>query len=95
MQGGQKLKVQRIRKTDPAYQIRVFRDTSMFPSKLNTSLGSSVGIPPHTHQIVVNEGITSLTQINQTTAVAQGHNHPIVNGTVITLLGHTHTIILA
>jgi hypothetical protein len=95
LQGGQKLRVQRIRKTDPAYQIRVFRDTSMFPSKLNTTIGMVVGkIPPHTHQIVVNEGITSLTQINQTTAVAQGHNHPIIDGVVMEVLGHTHSIIL-
>lgn len=92
--GGQKMRVQRIRKTDPAYQIRVFRDTSSFPAKLNTSLASSLGIPVHTHQIVISEKITAVNQINQTTAVAQGHNHPIVNGVVMEVLGHTHTIIL-
>ncbi len=94
LQGGQKLRVTRIRKTDPAYQIRVFRDTAMFPSKMNTTIGMTTGIAPHTHQIVISEKITSLSQINQTTAVSQGHNHPIVNGVVMEALGHTHEIIL-
>lgn len=94
MNGAQHLKVLRIRKTDPAYQIRVFSDSSMFPSKLNTSIGFVPGIPPHTHEIVISEKITSVNQINQTTAVSQGHNHPIVNGVVMEVLGHTHTIIL-
>ena len=94
LNGGQKLRVQRIRKYDPAYQIRAIKDTSMFPSQLNTNIGMASGIPPHTHTIVVNEGITMLSQVNQTTGVSQGHNHPIVNGEVIPVLGHTHTIIL-
>lgn len=94
LDGGQHIKTFRIRKFDPAYQIRIFRDTSDFPSKLNTTLGFTTGIPPHSHEIVINEKITSITQINQTTAVAQGHNHPIVNGIVQSVLGHTHTIIL-
>jgi len=94
LDGGQQLKTMRIRKTDPAYQIRIFRDSSEFPSKLTTSLGMSVGFPPHSHEIVINEKITSISQINQTTAISQGHNHPIVNGQVIEVLGHTHQIIL-
>ena len=94
MEGGQKFKGMRIRKTDPAYQIRVFRNTAMFPSKLNTSIGFTTGIPPHSHEIVINEGILMTNQINQTTSVVQGHNHPIINGAVMTVLGHTHNIIL-
>lgn len=94
LEGGQHFKALRVRKTDPIYQIRVFRDSSMFPSKLNTSIGFVPGIPPHTHEIVISEKITSVGQINQTTAVSQGHNHPIVNGQVMEVLGHTHTIIL-
>lgn len=94
-QGGQKFRAQRIRKYDPAYQIRIFSDTSQFPSKLNTSIGVASSILPHTHEIVVNEGITSVSQINQTTGVSQGHNHQIINGVVSTVLGHTHTIILS
>ena len=94
LDGGQHLKTFRVRKTDPAYQIRVFRNTADFPAKLNTSLGFAPGIPPHSHEIVINEKVLSVSQINQTTALSQGHNHPIVNGQVMEVLGHTHTIIL-
>lgn len=94
LDGGQLIKTFRIRKTDPAYQIRIFRDTSEFPSTLNTGLGFAPGLPPHTHTIQVNEKVLAVSQINQTTGVSQGHNHPIVNGVVQTVLGHTHQIIL-
>jgi hypothetical protein len=94
LDGGQHLKTFRVRKFDPIYQVRIFRNTADFPAKLNTSLGFSVGIPPHSHEIVINEKILSVSQINQTTQISQGHNHPIVNGQVMEVLGHTHTIIL-
>lgn len=94
MEGGQKFKGMRIRKTDPAYQIRVFRNTAMFPSKLNTTIGFGNGIPPHTHEIVINEGILSTNQINQTTNTIQGHSHPIISGAIMEVLGHRHNIIL-
>jgi len=94
LQGGQLMKTFRIRKFDPAYQVRIFRDSSMFPKKLNTSISFVPGIAPHLHEIVVNENIVSISQINQTTAVAQGHNHPIINGIVMEVLGHDHKIIL-
>ena len=94
LDGGQHLKTFRVRKFDPIYQIRVFRNTSDFPSQLNTSVSFVPGIPPHTHTIVINEKIMSVSQINQTTALSQGHNHPIVNGQVMEVLGHTHEIIL-
>lgn len=94
LQGGQHFKTLRVRKTDPIYQIRIFRDTSDFPSKLMTSVGFVPGIPPHTHEIVISEKIMSTSQINQTTALSQGHNHPIINGQVMEVLGHTHQIIL-
>lgn len=95
LQGGQKIRAQRIRKTDPAYQIRVVRNTAMFPTKFNTSVGMAIpGIPPHTHEIVINEKIMSVTQINQTTSKIQGHTHAVINGVVMPVLGHTHQIIL-
>jgi hypothetical protein len=94
LQGGQKIKAQRIRKFDPAYQIRIFSDSSMFPSQLSTSIGFTTGIAPHTHKIVISEKIISVNQINQTTNVVQGHNHPIVNGQVLEAVGHKHQIIL-
>jgi hypothetical protein len=94
LQGGQKFKAQRIRKFDPAYQVRIFRDSSMFPSQLNTSIGFTTSILPHTHKIVISEKIVSVNQINQTTDVVQGHNHPIVAGKILSAVGHSHTIIL-
>ena len=99
LQGGQKLRVQRIRKTDPAYQIRVFRDTSKFPSKLNTSIGSvvkngNIVILPHAHEIVINENIVNINQINQITSIVHGHSHVITMGEIYLTLGHTHTIII-
>lgn len=94
LDAAQHLKTFRVRKFDPIYQIRIFRNTAEFPKKLNTSIGFVPGIPPHTHEIVVNEKVMSVQQINQTTALSQGHNHPIVNGEVMEVLGHTHTIIL-
>jgi hypothetical protein len=94
MEGMQKFRGQRIRKYDPAYQIRVFDDTSKFPSKLNTGLGHTTSIPFHTHEIVINESIVAISQINQMTSISQGHSHEVVNGVIFTILSHTHTIIL-
>jgi hypothetical protein len=94
LDGGQHLKTFRIRKTDPAYQIRIFRDTSEFPSTLNTTLGFTPGIPPHSHTIVVNEKVLAVSQINQTTGISQGHNHPVIGGQVMEVLGHTHQILI-
>lgn len=96
--GAQKFSAQRVRKTDPIYQFRAIRSTATIPTKLDTTMGilmgkNGVGIP-HVHQIVVNEGTTQLFQVNQTTSVVQGHNHPIINGIVMPVLGHTHEIIL-
>ena len=93
LDGGQHLNTFRIRKFDPAYQIRIFRDTSDFPSTFNTSIGFLAGIP-HTHTIVTSEKIASVSQLNETTGISQGHNHQVVNGSVMEVLGHTHQIVL-
>lgn len=96
--GAQKFVAQRVRKTDILYQVPCFRNTAMFPSTLYTSISSSIGIPPHSHTIVVNEGVMSITQINQLTGVSAGHNHVIRNGLVLGAepggIGHSHAIIL-
>lgn len=94
LEGAQKFRVQRVRKFDPIYRVRVFRNTQFLPSTINTSIGSTTGIPPHTHSIVINENITNPTQINQLTSVNSGHNHPVIAGVVQEVLGHTHDIIL-
>lgn len=94
--GAQKFRALRVRKTDTIYQIRVFSNTATMPSKLNTTISSSANgnIPPHSHQIVINENITNANQINQETSLVQGHSHPIQGGIVMSVLGHTHSIIL-
>jgi hypothetical protein len=94
LDGGQHLNTFRIRKFDTAYQIPVFGDTSDFPTTFNTSIGMAPGIPPHTHTVQTSEKITSISQLNEITGVAQGHNHPINSGIVMEVLDHTHTIIL-
>lgn len=96
MQGVQKFRVQRIRKFDIAYQIRAFPFTQFFPQSFQTGLSNAVpGLPPHSHSLVINENVTSVSQINQTTGVTLGHNHPVYNGTIGTdILGHTHLIVL-
>lgn len=93
----QTFSLQRIRKFDPIYQVPVIRDTSMFPSKLLTSISfvpGLGGILPHTHEVTINEGIVSLSQINQLTSVSLGHSHTIINGVVQESFGHVHNLIL-
>lgn len=96
LQGGQHFKALRIRKTDPAYQIRTFKNTANFPTKLNTSIGFVPGIVPHIHTITRNE--TDSMNWSQTTSVSQGHSHPVLfkDGKLIvmTVLGHDHQIII-
>jgi hypothetical protein len=93
LMGAQKFRVQRIRKTDIAYQIPVRTNTSKFPEKINLGIASGPHILPHTHKIIVNEngGFVQLTE------VAQGHNHSIklVNGNLIVenVLGHVHSLL--
>jgi len=97
-QGAQKFKLQRIRRTDPIYQWRAIASTAMIPTTVTTSIGMMAGpnstIIPHTHDIVINEGIVALSQINQTTSVSEGHNHEIRDGVVQESVGHFHTIII-
>lgn len=95
--GAQKFKVQRMRKTDPIYQWRAIRDTSTIPQTITTGVSlvpGPGGIPFHTHNIVISEKILTLAQVNETTSISQGHNHPIINGVVQPVLGHTHTLTL-
>lgn len=84
----------RIRKTDPINQVKVIYDTSLNPLTITTSIGSGTGIPPHIHNVTINEGIVSLAQITQTTSVSQGHNHEVINGVVQESMFHSHLIIL-
>lgn len=94
--GAQKFDAVRVRRTDPIYQWRAFRNTAMFPQVITTGIGmvpGPGGIPPHTHNLVINEHTLGVGQVNQTTSVARGHNHEIRNGIVQISLGHTHPLI--
>jgi len=96
MQGAQKFKMQRVRKFDPAYKIRLISDTSTLPSVINTGISSSNGLPLHKHEIVISEKITTLNQINQTTSISAGHNHIVRNGIIQPgVLGHVHALIIS
>ncbi len=92
LQGGQKFQAQRVRKTDPIYQVRVFKNTSLQPGKIFTSATSIPGIPSHTHSIVINENVTNINQINQVTSTSNGHRHLCIDGVLQEALGHSHTI---
>lgn len=95
--GAQKFSVQRIRKTDPLCQIPIFSDTSNFPTIVNTSIESSLGLPPHSHEWVRNEKFPFGTK--QLLGSAAGHNHIIFlnkNTGLLEIsveLGHTHSLI--
>ncbi len=92
--GAQLLTVYRLDKTDIIYQWRAISDTSKYPAKMATSLSNLAGYGMHMHNIVINENITTLSDVNQTTSVNAGHCHTIINGVVTTVLGHTHQIVL-
>ena len=94
LSGAQKFSMYRLDKTDPIYQWRAFRNTASVPYKINTSLSILRGHGLHLHTIVLNEKTLSLNDINQTTSVMAGHNHPIINGVIQEVLGHTHDIII-
>lgn len=95
-QGAQKMRVQRIRKYDQAYKIRVFPNTSMFPTRVQTSIGFTTGIPQHSHTFTRNEKLP-FNWIQETQASA-GHTHQLTlidgNLVVLPVLGHSHTIII-
>jgi len=97
MMGCQKLKLQRIRKFDVAYQIKIFANTSKYPSTINTGIGSVSGlIAPHVHAIQTNED--KVNNFSQVTSINAGHDHVVnfKNGqlVVVEALGHTHSIVL-
>lgn len=95
--GAQKFSLVRLRKTDPAYQFKSFRNTAMFPQNITTGIGMLLGpggmLIPHTHNLVVNEKILVSGQINETTAVSRGHSHEVRQGIVQPSLGHIHPLI--
>lgn len=93
--GAQKMRIQRVRKTDPIYHWKAIANTETIPQTINSSIGMVSGsIAPHFHTVTINENIISIGQITQTTSVSLGHNHPVIDGVVQEVLGHTHTLSL-
>ncbi len=98
LEGQQKVKLQRIRKFDKYYQVKVFRDTSTLPEKIHTGITNAVGIGAHKHEIVTTN--KPIYQFNQLTSVNQGHNHEVVWNPetgkleVLEVLGHTHNLLI-
>lgn len=90
--GSQHFALQRVRKTDPIYLVPITDSTAMYPMTLETDITNAVGIGPHAHTFVISEQIVSVSQIDQTTGIAGGHNHSIVNGVVLESLDHTHEL---
>lgn len=95
--GMQRFSAFRVRRTDPIYQVKCFRDASMYPSEITTSISSVANlIPPHTHRIIKNEKDPS--NWTQMTSVSFGHNHAVsfVSGKLIVnaSLGHSHNIVI-
>jgi hypothetical protein len=93
LQGGQKMRVVRVRKTDSIYQIPIFRDTSNFPSVILTTESSAPSIPLHAHEVKISEKITSVLDLTGTTSIVNGHSHAIIRGLrTQEVLGHFHDI---
>ncbi len=98
LESAQRMRVQRIRKYDKAYQITAFRNTETLPEKVQIGITNARGIGPHTHEIVSTN--QPLNKLNQLTSVNLGHNHIVVwNPATNKLevkesLGHTHDITL-
>lgn len=101
--GAQKFATQRLRRTDPIYSWTPIYSTAAIPQILNTTIGVLRGpngtLIPHSHEIRINEGIINLSQINQMTSYAAGHNHKVVGGQILQseedeAIGHSHDIIL-
>lgn len=96
--GNQHFKAQRIVKTDIIYTWKNVSSTSYQPTILQTTVGLLRGpngsMIPHVHDIIINENISSVSQITQTTSQAVGHNHTIITGVVQNSLSHQHGIIL-
>jgi hypothetical protein len=90
--GVQKFAMQRFARTDIIYQFPVTRSTSPFPETLAMSIESGPGIPAHTHALVVPHG-RSLTVFNGSTSINERHHHVVRKGQIITVLGHTHTLV--
>lgn len=93
LSGSQKMQAYRLDHTDPVYQWRATRSTADLPVQYNTTLGTLRGYGPHLHTITISNNIVNLSQINTTTSINAAHSHPVINGIILEVLGHSHSII--
>lgn len=89
--GAQKFRMKRFPPTDIIYQFPALRDASPQPGSLETSVSSAPGLSMHSHQLIIPDNVNILTY-KGATLVSEGHNHIIVNGSVQSVLGHTHNL---
>jgi hypothetical protein len=90
--GVQKFNMQRFVRSDIIYQLSVQRDMSPYAITLTTGAAAAPGIPAHTHALKMPNG-AQLSSINGVTAVSERHIHMVRQGKVLTVLGHTHTLV--
>jgi hypothetical protein len=109
LQGDQKIKLSRVRRTDQIYKIKLFSNTSMMPTWSNTTdmvqviptIPIPTNIASHTHQFRTNESTSD--KWEQMSTKNAGHTHQIVfmtsaqfpNGKLVVLpiLNHTHNLV--
>ena len=91
--GAQKAQLYRLDKTDIIYQYRTVKIFTPDAATLNTSLSNLRGYGPHLHTVKMSSNVVALTQINTSTDITASHQHAVVNGVVLPILGHTHQII--
>lgn len=93
--GGQKMQVYRLDKTDIIYQWRALKDIYAMRISLNTTLAALRGYGLHMHSVIIPDNINNINELNCNTETTASHTHPIINGVVQTVLGHTHEIIVS
>jgi hypothetical protein len=110
-QGMQRFAVQRVRKTDVIQMVKVYEQVNVdidgqqgfnITRTLPTTINSSMGFPPHSHEIYgVSQNTVALSQLNTITSIVYGHSHAVENGIIRDGseipgeigLGHIHSII--
>jgi hypothetical protein len=90
--GVQKFNMQRFGRTDILYQFPAQRDMSPYRRTLTTGVVAGSGIPAHSHIFTLPNG-ASLSSVNGTTSINERHSHIVRQGKVLTVLGHTHTLV--
>jgi hypothetical protein len=89
--GVQKFNMQRFVRTDIIYQYPAQRDMSPHSTTIITGISAGPGIPSHSHNLALPSG-ANLSSINGTTSISERHGHIVRQGSVLLVLGHTHSL---